>query len=121
MNGRITIELGGVKTPLLFGMLAIEEFGKRRAKETASASEAKILYDLIYSGQYNHAVVNDLEPLSYMEVCEHVDDLIISNASCLKDVSDCFAQSKFIAKATGDVKKKEVEPVKLTKKPTGKK
>lgn len=117
MTGRITVLAGGRSISLLFGMLAVEEFSRRMESKKGTNSEAKVIYDLVYAGQLNHAIVKETEALSYEEVCEVVDDLIVAADPILKEISTCFSQSKFIAKATADVKKNEV--VKPTKKLTG--
>lgn len=121
MNGRITIKLEGVSTPLTFGMLAIEEFGKRQA--IGGHGVNKMLIDLIYSGYCNEQILLGVNPeLSYRDISEKLEDLILSNDPCLSDVFKCFEDSKAGSQLMGAIKKK-IEPAAkpVKKKPTGSK
>lgn len=121
MNGMITIELGGVKTPLTFGMLAIEEFGNRQS--IGSTGWSKLITDLIYSGYCNEEVVNGRHPaLSYRDIATSLEDLIISKDPIIAEVYKCFESSKAGAELMGGVKKKlEAESQELIKTLTPKK
>ncbi|TDO21884.1 hypothetical protein [Pedobacter duraquae] len=112
MNGRITIELGGVLTPLTFGMLAIEEFGNRQAN--GGIGWSKLITDLIYSGYCNDEIVEGYNPRkSYREIAESVGELISVRSSVLGDVYKCFEESKAGEQLVSIVKKKvEVQPEK---------
>jgi len=122
-NGRITIELAGVNTPLTFGMQAVEEFGKRQS--IGGNGWAKLICDLVFAGYQNEEVLCERHPtLTYREIAERLDDLIISKSEVLTNVFKCFQDSKAGAELFGVVKKKEEnqvpkQAVKRTKKPTG--
>lgn len=121
MNGRITIRLSGVSTPLTFGMMAVEEFGNRQA--IGNASWSKLMSDLIYSGYVNEEIVSGRNPtLNYREISEGVDDLSLNEDPILGQVFKCFEDSKAGSKLLGSVKKKDeaLEKPKV-KKPTGRK
>lgn len=109
MNGRITIALLGVNTPLTFGMMAVEEFGTRQA--IGATGWAKLMTDLVYAGYCNEEILNGRNPaLGYREIAEAVEDLILSKDPILGEVFDCFEKSKAGAEMLGVVKKKEDEP-----------
>ncbi|RAJ28867.1 hypothetical protein [Pedobacter cryoconitis] len=119
-NGRITIELAGVRTPLTFGMLAVEEFGNRQA--IGNTGWSKLITDLVYSGYCNEEVVSGRNPaLTYRDIAESLDQLIIDKDTILSDVFACFENSKAGAELLGVVKKKEepVKPKRTLKKQTG--
>lgn len=120
MNGRITIELSGDKTPLTFGMMAVEEFASRQA--IGSTGWAKLMTDLVYAGYCNEEIVNGNNPAKdYRQIAEGVEELIISKSPILNDVYECFEQSKAGAELLGNVKKKEdAEPKPKAKKETPK-
>lgn len=105
MNGRITIEIGGVKTPLTFGMLAIEELSIRQA--IGSSGWSKLMIDLVYSGYINEETVEGRNPaLSYRDISESMDDLISTQSPVLGEIFKCFEDSKAGKHLTETVKKK---------------
>ena len=108
-NGRITIMLMGVSTPLTFGMLAIEEFGIRQG--IGSTGWAKLMTDLVYSGYCNEEIVNGRNPvLSYRDISDGVEELIIDKSPVIADVYNCFENSKAGSELMGNVKKKLEQP-----------
>jgi len=108
MNGRITIELGGLKTPLTFGMLAIEEFGNRQAN--GGSGWSKLITDLIYAGYSNDEIAEGRNPSrSYRDISDDVAQLIIDKSDVLGKVYQCFEESKAGAQLVEEVKKKAVE------------
>lgn len=123
MNGRITIMLGGVSTPLTFGMLAIEEFGNRQA--IGHTGWTKLITDLIYSGYCNEEIVNGRSPvLTYREIAESVEELVLKVNPIITEVYKCFESSKAGSNLMGNLKKKaledpELQKPKRTKKQTG--
>jgi hypothetical protein len=121
MTGKITILLGGVSTPLYFGMMAVEEFSRRQAKQGTIASDLKSIYDLVYAGYYNSRDFRELDmDKTYGDIAELVDDLVSENDQAVADIYKCFTESRFMVKVLENVKKKEPE-AENPKKPTGKK
>lgn len=121
MNGRITVELGGLKIALIFGMLAIEEFSRRQS--IGGNGIAKISTDLVYAGYCNAEIVAGRNPaFDYGDIADMVDDEIISKGSGMEAIFKCFESSKAGASLMPlTEKKKEEGPVKKkqTKRPTG--
>lgn len=105
MNGRITIKLAGVETGLTFGMLAVEEFGTRQA--IGNTGWAKLMTDLVYAGYCNEEILNGINPkLTYREVADSVEELILSKDPVLQEVYKCFESSRAGADMLDSVKKK---------------
>ena len=123
MNGRITIMLAGVGTPLTFGMMAIEEFGNRQG--VGGSGWAKLMTDLIYAGYCNEEIVNGRNPaLSYRDISSGVEELIIDKSEAIGEVYKCFEASKAGSSLLDAVKKKTEKPAKeklpvKKRKPTG--
>jgi hypothetical protein len=108
MNGRITIELAGEETGLTFGMLAVEEFGTRQA--IGNTGWAKLMTDLVYAGYCNEEILNGINPkLTYRDVADAVEELILSKDPILQQVYKCFESSRAGADMLDSVKKKMEE------------
>ncbi|QIL41026.1 hypothetical protein G7074_18195 [Pedobacter sp. HDW13] len=107
-------------------MMAIEEFGNRQA--IGNAGWSKLMTDLIYSGYVNDQIVEGLPPiLSYREIAEGVEAMLLAKDPVLGAVYKCFEESQAGSQLMDDVKKKLMETVvpeakkRQTKKPIGKK
>jgi len=108
MNGRITIELGGVNTPLTFGMMAIEELGKRQA--IGAPGWAKLIVDLVYCGYCNDQILEGNSPvLSYRDIAESVSELMSNKHEVVAAIYKCFEDSKAGGELIAQVKKKLAE------------
>jgi len=105
MNGMIVIELGGVKTTLTFGMMAIEEFGNLQA--VGGTGWSKLMTDLVYAGYCNEETLCRRTPeLSYRDIAGFLDDMVIDKDPVLGEVFKCFESSKAGSQLLGSVKKK---------------
>ena len=113
MQGQTTQMIGGKLRTLKFGLDAVEIFQqtieKSPVKTTALLARAEV-----YAGLVNQCMVILESPdFTYQDVCDWVDDMIGTEEgrAILKQIDDCFAESKAYKSLFATEEKKTDEQV----------
>lgn len=96
MNGLVKLQIGEESYTLSFGMMGCMEF-ERRVVETPTTNKHKIMVDMIYSGLFGDAMMNDRPPVKYGDVCILVERLHDQDdyVEQLAEVNRVYAESKW--------------------------
>lgn len=116
-SGLCSIKMNGVHVELLFGMPACEYFFKRISDGSVLVGEEGIegtssVAFLIYSGYYNHCIVNGVAPKMTIAdfinwIQEKSDDESVAEE--LRLIGECYRDSKEVVKFIKNVDKRTEE------------
>lgn len=109
-NGICVIEVKGVKYPLYFNRMAIQEIAMRTENAT-SANDFKVTVDMFYGGMCAYNYSKDLPYPKFSDVYKITEDFF-EEENCVEqlgEVNKTFVESKYgkeYLRAFDDVKKK---------------